>query len=112
MASGCLLVYLGHGYKAAVGAINMEIIRINEAIGAALYILLGVCGLVFGARFCQNVFYKLGDVGDLISGGTITFMSYTVGYKVLTGVGFLLLLLLGLLAPEREEEGKKEDEAL
>ena len=112
VASGCLLVYLGHDYKAAVGAINMEVIRINEAIGAALYILLGVCGLVFGARFCQNVFYKLGDVGDLISGGTITFMSYAVGYKVLTGVGFLLLLLLGLLAPEREEDEKKEDEAL
>ena len=67
---------------------------------------------MFGARFCQNVFYKLGDVGDLISGGTITFMSYTVGYKVLTGVGFLLLLLLGLLAPERDEDEKKEDEAL
>ena len=52
------------------------------------------------------------DYVDGISGGTITFMSYAVGYKVLTGVGFLLLLLLGLLAPEREEDEKKEDEAL
>jgi multicomponent Na+:H+ antiporter subunit B len=100
VASACLLIYLGHGYGEATRSINMEFIRINEAIGATLYVLLGMCGLVLGVRFCQNVFYDIGAVGDLISAGTITFMSYAVGYKVLTGVGFLLLLLLGLLAPE------------
>ena len=103
VASGCLLIYLGHGFEATKNSVNMEFIRINEAIGATLYVLLGMCGLVWGVRFCQNVFYNCGEVGDLISAGTITFMSYAVGYKVLTGVGFLLMLLLALLAPEGEE---------
>ncbi len=104
VAAAALLVYLGHGYGTATKAINMEFIRINEAIGAVLYVLLAVCGLFLGARFCENVFFEGGVVGDLLSGGTITYMSYAVGYKVLTGVGFLLLLLLGMLAPDGTEE--------
>ena len=104
VASACLLLYLGYGYKTAARAINMETLRVNEALGAILYTLLGVCGLTMGVRFCQNVFFDSGAVGDLTSAGTITFMSYAVGYKVLTGVGFLLLLMLGLLAPSGADE--------
>ena len=103
-ASACLLLYLGYGYKTAKDCINMEVLRVNEALGAILYTLLGMCGLVLGVRFCQNVFFDSGAVGDLTSAGTITFMSYAVGYKVLTGVGFVLLLMLGLLAPDSDDE--------
>ena len=104
VASACLLLYLGYGYKTAKSAINMEVLRVNEAVGAILYTLLGVCGVFLGVRFCQNVFFDSGAVGDLTSAGTITFMSWAVGYKVLTGVGFLLLLMLGLLAPGKDDD--------
>jgi len=104
VASACLLLYLGYGYKTATSAISMEFIRVNEAVGAVLYTLLGVCGVFLGVRFCQNVFFDSGAVGDLTSAGTITFMSWAVGYKVLTGVGFLLLLMLGLLAPGKDDD--------
>ena len=104
VASACLLLYLGYGYKTARSAINMEVLRVNEAVGAVLYTLLGVCGVFLGVRFCQNVFFDSGAVGDLTSAGTITFMSWAVGYKVLTGVGFLLLLMLGMLSPDDDEE--------
>ena len=104
VASACLLLYLGYGYKTTTGAINMELIRTNEAIGAILYVLLGMCGIVLGVRFCQNVFFDSSEIGELLSGGTITFMGYAVGYKVLTGVGFLLLLMLGLLAPDDDDD--------
>ncbi len=107
VASACLLLYLGYNYKTASDAIHMEVLRVNEAIGAALYVLLGVCGLVLGLRFCENVFYDIGAVGDLLSAGTITFMSWAVGYKVLTGVGVLLMLMLGLLAANSDEEGEE-----
>ena len=33
-------------------------------------------------------------------------MSYAVGFKVLCGVGFLLILLLGILAPEGKEDAE------
>lgn len=104
VAAACLLLYLAYGYHTTTKAINMEVLRVNEALGAVLYTLLAVCGLVMGVRFCQNVFFDNGAVGDMISAGTITFMSYSVGYKVLTGVGFLLLMLLGLLAPDGDED--------
>lgn len=107
-ASGALLIYLAYGFDIARKVINSEVLRVNEAIGASLYVLLGACGLVLGVRFCQNVFYNVGAVGDLISAGTITFMGYAVGYKVLTGVSFLLLLLLGLLAPDADDEDDEE----
>lgn len=108
VASAALLLYLGYGYQTTAGAINGEVLRINEAIGATLYVLLGACGLVMGVNFCTNVFYDIGNVGDLVSAGTITFMSWAVGYKVLTGVGFLLLLMLGLLAAGSDDEPEEE----
>jgi multidrug transporter EmrE-like cation transporter len=39
-------------------------------------------------------------------------MDYAVGYNVMTGVGFLLILMLGFLAPveEAKKAEKKEDE--
>lgn len=104
VAAAVLLLYIGYGYKTTANAINGEVLRVNEALGAVLYTVLAACGLVLGVRFCQNVFFDNGAVGDMISAGTITLMSYSVGYKVLTGVGFLLLLMLGLLSPDDDEE--------
>ncbi len=99
VASAVLLLYLGYGYDVVKRVIRAEVLRVNEAIGASLYILLGLAGLVYGANFCTNIFSSSGEVGDIFSGGTITFMGYAVGFKVLCGIGFLLLMMLGLLAP-------------
>ena len=104
VASAALLLYLAYGYKGAKDAINTEVLRVSEALGATLYVIFALCGLFVGANFCRNIFFDNGAVGDLISAGTITFMGYSVGFKVLTGVGFLLLLMLGLLAPDTDEE--------
>lgn len=104
VAAACLLLYLGYGYHTTSKAINSETLRVGEAVGAVLYTILAVCGVFMGLRFCENVFFNNGAVGDLISAGNVTFMSYSVGFKVLTGVGFLLLMLLGLLAPDSDED--------
>lgn len=109
VASAALLLYLGYGYNVATKALNPEVLRVNEACGATLYVILGLCGIFFGANFCRNVFFNDGQVGELISAGTITFMGYSVGYKVLTGVSFLLLLMLGLLAPGSDDEEEEEE---
>ncbi len=107
VASAALLLYLGYGYDVASKAISGEVLRVSEALGASLYVVLGLLGIAFGANFCRNVFFNNGQVGDLISAGTITFMGVTVGYKVLAGVGFLLLLLLSLLAPGADEDDEE-----
>lgn len=104
VAAAAVLLYLAYGYNTARQAINTEVLRVGEACGATLYVILGLCGLFVGANFCRNIFFDNGAVGDLISAGTITFMGYSVGFKVLTGVGFLLLLMMSLLAPDADDE--------
>ena len=112
VAVSALLIYLGYGYNDAAKALSLNVLRVNEAVGAVIYVILGVIGVAFTANFAANVFANLGSAGDMISAGTITFMSYSVGYKVMTGVGLLLLLMLGLLAPgssDGEDEEEEED---
>lgn len=109
VAAAAVLLYLGYGYNTAKNAINTEVLRVGEACGATLYVILGLCGIVLGGLFCQNVFFNNGAIGDLISAGTITYMGYSVGFKVLTGVGFLLLLMMSLLAPDSDEEEEEEE---
>ena len=104
VAAAAVLLYLAYGYNTAKQAINTEVLRVGEACGATLYVILGLCGIFLGANFCRNIFFDNGAVGDLISAGTITFMGYSVGFKVLTGVGFLLLLMMSLLAPDADDE--------
>ena len=67
---------------------------------------------MFGANFCRNVFYANGWLTGFVHDGTIGLMDYAVGYNVMTGVGFLLILMLGFLAPveEAKKAKKKEDE--
>ncbi len=110
VASAILFLYLAYGYDEVTNDINPEVLRINEAVGASIYVLLGLAGILVGMNFCRNWIYDIGAVGDVISAGTITFMGYTVGYKVLTGVSFLLILMLGLLGPSADDnEAKTED---
>lgn len=110
VAAAAVLLYLAYGYNTARQAINTEVLRVGEACGATLYVILGLCGLFVGANFCRNIFFDNGAVGDLISAGTITFMGFSVGFKVLTGVGFLLLLMMSLLAPDADDEEEEDEE--
>ncbi len=104
VASAILFLYLAYGYDRTTLTVNPEVLRINEAIGASIYVILGLSGIITGMNFCRNWLFDNGAVGDVISAGTVTFMGYTVGYKVLTGVGFLLILMLGLLGPDSSDE--------
>ena len=104
VASAILFLYLAYGDDKTTLTVNPEVLRINEAVGASIYIILGLSGILTGMNFCRNWLFDNGAVGDVISAGTVTFMGYTVGYKVLTGVGFLLILMLGLLGPDSSDE--------
>lgn len=98
VASSVILIYLGYGSKTLKETFNMEIMRKNEAIGAIAYSFFALIGIIYGANFCRNVIFNHGKIGDLYSSGTIFWMNFSVGYKVLTGVGFLILLMVGLLS--------------
>lgn len=103
-ASGVLLLYLGYGFRGVATALNMERMHKLEAIGALAYVLFAMLGIFAGYNFCRNILWDSGEIGDLWSAGTISLMNYSVGFKVLTGVGFLLLLIIALLATGEDDE--------
>lgn len=103
-ACAVLLVYLGYGCQNTVKAVNGHRLHLVESLGAAMYVVLALLGVLMGLNFCRNVFWDSGAIGSLFSGGTIALMNYTVGLKVLAGVGSIILLMIGLLATRVEDD--------
>ena len=95
------LVYMGHGYRVTMDAFSYHILHTSEGLASIFYVALGLLGVAMGAQFAQNVLYTHGAIGDLYSSGTIFWMNVTVGIKVLTGVGSIALLMIGV-ANEKE----------
>ena len=95
------LVYMGHGYQVTIDAFSYHILHTSEGLASIFYVALGLLGVAMGAQFAQNVLYTHGAICDLYSSGTIFWMNVTVGIKVLTGVGSIALLMIGV-ANEKE----------
>lgn len=104
VASGVLLLYLGYGYETARKAINTEFLRVIEAFSLVLYVTLGLVGIFAGFNFAMNVFFHHGAIGDLLSAETAVFMDYAVAVNVLTGIGMLLLMMLGMIVIDNPED--------
>ena len=98
MAGVVALIYLGHGFEDTVTALSYRTLHEGEGFASVVYVALALMGVAVGAQFCQNVLYTQGNVGDLYSAGTIFWMNVTVGVKVITGIGSISLLMIGLLA--------------
>ena len=99
------LLYMGHGYEETVNSLSYHILHTSEGLASIFYVALGLLGVAMGAQFAQNVLYTHGAIGDLYSAGTIFWMNVTVGIKVITGVGSIALLMLGVL----RDSGKGEE---
>ncbi len=99
------LVALGHGYETTVQTFSYHLLHKTEGFASIFYVALGLLGVAAGAHFAQNVLY-LGKIGSLYSAGTIFWMNVTVGIKVITGVGSIALLMLGILRDANEKEVK------
>ena len=91
-----LMLYFGHGYQTTVQTLSFELLHDTEGIASVVYVALAMMGIAVGAQFCENVLYTQGNIGDLYSSGTIFWMNVTVGVKVLTGIGSITLLMLGV----------------
>ena len=104
MVAAVLLVYFAHGYQTTVKAFSFNLLHETEALASIFYVALGMLGVAVGAQFAQNVLYQHGAIGDLYSSGTIFWMNVTVGIKVITGVGSIALLLLGILQERASDE--------
>ena len=106
MVAAVTILYLGHGYEATTRALSADLLHGTEGFASVMYVALALLGVCAGAQFCENILYQHGAVGDLYSSGTIFWMNLTVGVKVLTGVGSIALLMLGLVS-ERSAQNEK-----
>ena len=106
IASAVLLIFLGYGKKAMQKVLNRNVLRKGEALAEITYVALALVGVGCGLYFCQNLFVDLPWYGTEIA----SIMNDAVGFNVMTGVGCLLLVMLGLLAGGEEdgEEGGEE----
>ena len=107
MVGMVMLVAFGYGYKVTIETFSFHLLHEVEAFASIFYVALGLLGVAVGAQFAQNVLYQQGAIGDLYSSGTIFWMNVTVGVKVITGVGSIALLLLGLLQEKDAVSGKE-----
>ena len=109
MVGVVLLVYLGHGYEVTCRAFSYNLLHGAEGFASTVYVDLGLMGVAVGAQFAQNILYTHGDVGQLYSSGTIFWMNVTVGVKVLTGIGSISLMMLGVLKHKDVDYYTKEE---
>jgi multicomponent Na+:H+ antiporter subunit B len=85
-------LYLAYGYD-IVRRISDETLDRAEHLGALLYILVGLLGIIFGGDFLYN-FMNAGEPGKLLSGGIVPVLNFVVGFKVAAGTLIVLLILL------------------
>ncbi len=97
MTAVVILMYLGHGYAATTHALSFNRLHGAEGLASTAYVALAMMGVAAGAQFCENILYTHGAIGQLYSSGTIFWMNVTVGLKVITGIGSITLLMLGVL---------------
>ena len=91
-----LMLYFANGFQATAGALSFELLHEAEGVASVAYVALALMGIAAGAQFCENILYQHGNIGDLYSSGTIFWMNLTVGIKVITGIGSITLLMLGI----------------
>jgi multicomponent Na+:H+ antiporter subunit B len=101
LATAPLLVYLAGEFDTFRRIASHVLVEVAEAIGAGGYVAIGMMGLLAGAPFLQNVL-PLGQLGSVVSAGTIPLLNVTVAVAV--SAGFLLLLIAFL----EEVLGEKE----
>ena len=106
MVAVVTLLYLGRGYETTTRALSANFLHGAEGFASIVYVALAMMGVAVGLQFCQNILFQQGQIGDLYSSGTIFWMNVTVGAKVLTGVGSIALLMVGLVADRSEPDEK------
>ena len=91
-----LMLYFANGFQATAEAVSFNTLHEAEGVASVAYVALALMGIAAGAQFCENILYRQGNIGDLYSSGTIFWMNLTVGIKVITGIGSITLLMLGI----------------
>lgn len=103
IGSAIIIYYIGYGKEEISKRFNLNKFSILEEFSALAFILLAFLGVIYGVSFFTNVLNK-GGLYEVFSSGTIFFMNFAVGFKVLCGVSVLLIVMLTILRKEEEDD--------
>jgi multicomponent Na+:H+ antiporter subunit B len=103
VASAFALLLVAFGTAGLKGRLNAHLLQTLEEVGALAFLGLAFAGI--GTVFFYNLLANSGAVfGDTIpigpnagvlnSGGTLPFMNWAVGLKVMTGIASILIAML------------------
>jgi len=112
LASCYVLLMLAFGREFAENNLSLPVASKLDCLGALLFAVVAVCGLLYGAAgFFWNFIHQKYLVGtdyefNLVSAGTIPLSNIAIGLKVAASL-FLIILVLSMFRPDKS--GNKEE---
>ena len=109
LASSYVLLMLAFGREFVENNLPLPLASKLDCLGAFLFAMIGILGLVFGGVFFVNFLYQKylpGHPFDLVSGGAIPLSNIAIGLKV--GAS-LFLVIFALTAFRYDSEDSKKD---
>jgi len=109
LASCYVLLMLAFGREYVEKNLPLPVASKLDCLGAFLFALIAVLGLVFGGTFFINFLYQKylpGEALQLVSAGTIPLSNIAIGLKVGASL-FLVILVLSMFRPDMSD--KKEE---
>ena len=104
VAGAAALIYLGYGNDGLGRIFVPDALKTTENVGSLMYTFFALLGILMGYNFCRNAIFDHGNPGDLYSSGTIFWMNFSVGLKVMMGIGFMLIIMLATLGTKKKRE--------
>lgn len=102
VSAAVALIFLGYGNEGLKKTFVPEALKQTENVGSLMYTFFALLGILMGYNFCRNAIFNVGNPGDLYSSGTIFWMNFSVGLKVMMGVGFMLITMMAALNTRKE----------
>lgn len=93
LATAFLFTFLAGNYETFERIHSHLVVEVLEALGASGFILVGLAGVVAGHQFLNNAF-PLGQAGTIGAGGTVLWISLSVGTEVSAGILLLATAFL------------------
>jgi multisubunit Na+/H+ antiporter MnhB subunit len=101
LAASYVLLMLAYGREFAEQNLSLPVASKLDCVGAFLFALIAILGLVFGGTFFVNFLYQKylpGQPLHLISAGTIPLSNIAIGLKVGASL-FMVILTLSIFRP-------------
>jgi len=109
LASSYVLLMLAFGRKLVEENLPLPVASRLDCLGAFLFALIAVLGLVTGGAFFANFLFQQylpGEPFDLVSGGTIPLSNIAIGLKVGASL-FLVIFVLSRFRHDPQRSGGK-----